>query len=350
MPEEYNPGGYSNQETDEIRRLVTIDKVTNLRPIPDADSIEQVNVRGWNIVTKIGEFKEGDQCVYFEIDSLLPVDDERFAFLAPRGTRNVNDRLYHRLKTAKLREVYSQGLALPLSLFPELAEDVSDVPIAQRLGIIKYEPPAILSGGDIKGAFPAYLGQKSDAERVQNLVGVWDAVVAAGPYVPTEKIDGMSMSVFMDEEGDMRVCGRNYEITEGDNIYWRAMRTYSIDSWLKKGQGVQCELYGAGVQRNPLKVNGLHIAVFNFIDSRSYLPRSMWPDEVLAYAVPTLDLEMPATVEDAISQAEGLQSKVAPGQSAEGIVWHQAEGIKVPELGYRPTWKAVNNRYLLKHE
>lgn len=36
---------------------------------------------------KEGELAVGDLVIYFEIDSLLPVDDERFAFLAPRRER-----------------------------------------------------------------------------------------------------------------------------------------------------------------------------------------------------------------------------------------------------------------------
>lgn len=51
--------------------------------------------------------------VYIEIDSKCPETDERFAFLANKKFK---------VKTMKLGKfkVISQGLALPLSLFPEL--------------------------------------------------------------------------------------------------------------------------------------------------------------------------------------------------------------------------------------
>lgn len=63
--------------------------------------------------------------VYIEIDSKCPETDERFAFLANKKFK---------VKTMKLGKfkVISQGLALPLSLFPELqdrniGDDVTEV-------------------------------------------------------------------------------------------------------------------------------------------------------------------------------------------------------------------------------
>ena len=44
-----------------------------IKPIEGADNIELMAVNGWNVIVKKGEFKEGDLCVYFEIDSKLPV-------------------------------------------------------------------------------------------------------------------------------------------------------------------------------------------------------------------------------------------------------------------------------------
>ena len=43
-----------------MRNLATIQKVTNIRPIPEADSIEVCDVLGWHVVIKKGEFQEGD--------------------------------------------------------------------------------------------------------------------------------------------------------------------------------------------------------------------------------------------------------------------------------------------------
>jgi len=331
------------------RQLVTVETISDVQPIPDADAIEVVTVRGWRVVVRIGEFEVGDSCVYFEIDALLPMSDPRFAFLTPRGTKEVDGRTYHRLKTARLRGVYSQGLVLPLSAFPELAATHGG-DLAALLGIIKYEPPAVLAGGDIAGLFPEKLGRKTDSERAQNLVAVWDAIVAGGPWLPTEKVDGTSLSVFKDIDGVLHVCGRNYEIAEGDNLYWNAVRANEMDSWLPPGTGVQGEIYGEGIQKNPLRVKGVRVAVFACLTHGEPLGRRFWPEQVAKLAVPMFDLVLPATAEAAIAQADGIESLVAPGRLAEGIVWHHANGLTMPELDYRSTFKVISNRYLVKHD
>ena len=52
--------------------LASIQKVEEVNEIPNADFIEVVKVLNWRVVTKKGEFKPGDLCVYVEIDSLIP--------------------------------------------------------------------------------------------------------------------------------------------------------------------------------------------------------------------------------------------------------------------------------------
>jgi len=197
------------------RRLVTVETITALTPIPNADAIESASVRGWNVVVRKGEFSIGQAVLYFEIDSALPLSDPRFAFLAARGTKILDpgtetERVVHRLKTARLRGVYSQGLVLALTDFPEVtgllqnqplpsllgasADDLATYDWAGLLGVHKYEPPIPLSwAAQVVGEFPSFGAmRKTDSERVQNLTGVWPAILAHGPWQATEKVDGMS--------------------------------------------------------------------------------------------------------------------------------------------------------------
>ncbi|MCH8618212.1 hypothetical protein [Undibacterium sp. TS12] len=90
-----------------MRELVTIRQVSSIKPIVGADAIECASVDGWSVVVKKNEFKPGDACVYIEIDSFLPLQDERFAFLAKNKT-SCNDREGTRLRTVKLRGQISQ--------------------------------------------------------------------------------------------------------------------------------------------------------------------------------------------------------------------------------------------------
>lgn len=94
------------------RALAYIVEVDEIRPIPNYDRVEHARVGGWwVIVSKNDNIKPGDRCVYFEVDSLCPGNDERFKFLEKR---------HYKVKTLKMCGVYSQGLLMPVSLFPEL--------------------------------------------------------------------------------------------------------------------------------------------------------------------------------------------------------------------------------------
>jgi len=89
------------------RKLVSIQKIKSIEPIDGADKIEKATVLGWSCVVRKGEFKEGDLCVYFEIDSVLP--RESWSDFLFKG--NDKKKSNFRLKTIKLRGQVSQGLS-----------------------------------------------------------------------------------------------------------------------------------------------------------------------------------------------------------------------------------------------
>ncbi len=111
--------------------------------------------------------------MYFEVDSILPGADERFKFLEKsfkdHSTETGQLVFGHRLKTIRLKGQISQGLALPLTLFPEITSDELDTDLTNLLKIQKYEIPQSSRGSQgqrtgPKRAFPSYL-RKSDQER-----------------------------------------------------------------------------------------------------------------------------------------------------------------------------------------
>src|SRR6218665_107411 len=142
-----------------MRKLASIQRIKHLESIEGADAIEKAYVLGWQLVVKKGEFKEGDLCVYCEIDSLLP-DKPEFEFLKPRGMR---------IRTVRLRGEISQGIAFPLSVLPADFEVTEDADCTDVIGVVKYEPPipACLSG-IAKGQFPSFI-PKTDETRIQVL-------------------------------------------------------------------------------------------------------------------------------------------------------------------------------------
>lgn len=94
------------------RKLASIQIIKDLQPIAGADAILLATVLGWQCVVRKGEFNIGDRCIYFEIDSILPVT------LWNEHLRKGSDKDKPlRIRSIRLKNTLSQGLALPFSLF-----------------------------------------------------------------------------------------------------------------------------------------------------------------------------------------------------------------------------------------
>lgn len=301
-------------------------------------------------MAKRGEFQAGQNCVYFELDCFLPSSEPAFAFLIPRGQVTRGDGVQgHVLRTAKLRGVYSQGLALPLSAFGERLANLPDgADVTELLGIEKWEPP-IPAGAEILGAFPSQLAAKTDAERVQNLADAWPVIMQhPGGWFATEKIDGTS-ATFGKQDGQFIVASRNWQIAN-TGAQARITQTLQLEVLLQEGEAIQGELFGAGIQGNPLKLTNVRFAAFAFWRNRESIAMAQWPSWVAALAVPHRpEFELPATIEAVVSQADGIRSALNPAQLAEGIVWHARNGQLLDALDRRSSFKSISNKWLLKH-
>jgi RNA ligase (TIGR02306 family) len=343
------------------RKLATVERIVRTAPIEGADNIELAFVRGWQLVTqKSNNFKPGDLVVYFEIDSFIDVDDYRFEFLAERGIRTDADgRKGHVLKTIRLRGQYSQGLILPLAEFPELNIDWDEVEpgtdVSEQLNVIKWEPPipANLSG-QVRGYLPGWIS-KTDEERIQNLppeiFGYLD-----DKWIATEKIDGSSMTVYVTGT-DVGVCSRNLNLKESDtNTLWQMAREYDLFEIERHfqfdiGVAIQGEVFGEGIQKNPLGIKGQRFRVFNVIVDGVKLPRIVWPAALIELGVPVYpDMKPPTDLDDALAQVENLQSLITPERKAEGVVWRNQESVYIDELNIPASFKVISNKYLLKHD
>ena len=188
-----------------MRKLASIQTVTSIEAIPNADAIERFRVLGWWIVGKKGQVRAGDRVVYCEIDSLLPERPE-FEFLRSNSFKPAlmdGDTLIQpagfRIKTIKLRGQVSQGICFPLTILPpdgtyEVGDDVTD-----RLGIIKYEPPAPVGmSGRVRGPFPGFL-PRTDETRIQVLEPVLQQYRGQTFFI-TEKLDGTSFTAFLRDD------------------------------------------------------------------------------------------------------------------------------------------------------
>lgn len=119
------------------RRLATIQKISEIRPIPGADRIQVALMEGlgWECVIKKDEFNVGDLVVYCEVDSVLP-DEPDFEFLRERKFR---------IRIIKLQKQVSMGLILPTTVLNGKMKpnDIKkDVDVTEILGVTKYLSPS----------------------------------------------------------------------------------------------------------------------------------------------------------------------------------------------------------------
>ena len=194
-----------------MRSLSTIQEITDVRPIENADNIELVHIKGWQCVAKKGEFRKGDLCVYCEVDSFLPID-ERYEFLRKTSYRK-NEFMGEgfRIKTLTMRGELSQGLALPLSEFPEIPPQAG-LDVTEALGVRKWEMPETISSSGVEIGNKPFGIPTTDETRLQSMPEFLEAFSGL-PYYITTKMDGTSCTVYC-KNGKVGVCGRNFEYKE----------------------------------------------------------------------------------------------------------------------------------------
>jgi hypothetical protein len=269
------------------RALAHIEKIEWIKPIEGADNIELIGVLGWVCISKIGEFQPGDLAVYIEIDSKCPENDNRFKFLEPK---------HYKIKTMKLGKFkcYSQGLAMPVSMFPELGgKDIgTDVTNDLKITYSSEEDQKRKSSGtadpnakyksmaarhqklakkkwfrwlmkrswgrkllfiffgkkkDKPKDFPSWI-VKTDEVRIENCPFYLES---DEPWIKTEKADGTSCTYAVNKlkknglskksKYEFIVCSRNVrqvdqtqECYHDTNIYWDLAFKYNIKDILEK--------------------------------------------------------------------------------------------------------------------
>ena len=338
------------------RKLATIRKISNIRPITGADSIELATVDGWSVVVaKNANHKVGDLVVYCEVDSFLPIQPE-FEFLRKSSFKKMRNLEGFRLKTLKLRGELSQGLLIKLEDVRSIIERKSLVnvtffegdDITELLGIIKYEQPLPAQlEGKVKGFFPSFL-QKTDEERIQNLVEEYEKFKFGDfKFYATEKLDGSSATFYL-SKGIFGVCSRNLELLETEeNSFWKVARQMDIENKLLKTKlnvAIQGELIGEGIQGNPYNISGQTVRIFNvfLIDEQRKMNLNEFKkflQEIELDSVPIIDnFKLPDTIEDLLKLSEGkssLNSNV------------EREGYVVRSLDMKISFKCISNKFLL---
>jgi hypothetical protein len=386
------------------RALAYVAEIAEIQPIPNYDRVEHARINGWwVIVSKADNFIPGTKCIYFEVDSHVPEDDERFAFLEKR---------HYNVKTLKMCKVFSQGLIMPMSAFPEVPADAEiNTDVTDLLHITyavaednqrksgKVDPNAkymsmkarhknffqnkyvkkmwkypwfrkvcfffLGKKKDNPKSFPTNFQyvHKTDEERVENMPWV---LKDKSPLIVTEKLDGTSCTYILERlkrgKFEFYVSSRNVRQLRPEqvcyhdsNIYWELAQKYDIENKMKQylidhpdldyiciqGEGV------GSVQGNPLKLRDNKLFVFNLITSdegrwNSLDGRAVVQDNWGIPWVPILDdsYVLPDDMEDFKVYATA-KSVVNPDVMREGVV------LRNPETGL--SFKNVSREYLMKH-
>lgn len=339
------------------RKLASVQRIREIKPIEGADAIELAVINSWQVaVAKSVGHKVDDLVVYCEIDSFLPIREE-FEFLRKSSYKKMGDQEGFRLKTIKLRGEVSQGLIVPIHVLPllEMVHEGQDV--TEMLGIVKFEQPipeipAELSG-KVKGYFPSFI-RKTDEERVQNLTkeyAQW-AVTSEHKFYAAEKLDGSSATFYI-KDGEFGVCSRNLELAEdpeSKNTFWKVADELDLKAKmvsLNRNICLQGELIGEGIQGNRYKLAGQTVRFFNAFDIDKQEKIHIGHLATICYdlklqTVPIFEnFVLPTTPEELVKMADG-KSMLHKDTDREGLV--------IRSLDNTISFKAISNKFLLKHE
>lgn len=382
------------------RELAYIVRVSEAKDLDGYDKVHYVKCLGWWCVAP-KDIKVGDLVVYFEIDSKVPADDARFAFMEKRK---------YIVKPIKICGVVSQGLVLHLSDFKELKDCKDGDFVTDKLHVEKYDPDAaqenkcskqeskasdfkramsrhqkffknpivkylmkykpvrwllarlfVLKKDKDKSKWPDWL-PKTGSERIQNLPHLFGS---KDKYIITEKVDGASTSFILNEKdkymvGSHNVIKNTENGSDGGNYYkcnvWAESGfKYNMESVLRdlkksrklKTVAIQGETYGDGIQKRTysLSHNKHDFVVFHIWLDGVRLSIKDMIDVCDKYNLPHVHVynynyEIPDSVEKVIEDVDNSKSHI-DGRDIEGFVFYSQDG--------QQNFKCVSPNFLLKY-
>jgi RNA ligase (TIGR02306 family) len=330
--------------------------INEVKSIDGADNIELAIINGWNAITKKGEYKVDDLVIVATTDAVIPQelsdDMEVTSYLRKGG----------RVRTVKLRGVYSECLIIPMKYLKDKgAKNIPGTDLMETLGIFKYEPPVkqvqLASGRKIKYKdnpnFQVYY-KFPNSKNVKGLFTEKDIVEITRKIHGTNARYGIvrkSSLSFMDkvkkffrlggewieyeyvygshnvEKGSdsqgfystdvWRTIAEKYNIKEK---LWEFVTNYYKPSDIGSGIIIYGEIYGAGIQKNyEYGLNELKFVGFDLVKNGKYV-------EVLSakYKIKALDLPYVEVL------YKGLWSQEIQDQY---VFNNFIEGTKVPHEG-----------------
>jgi RNA ligase (TIGR02306 family) len=355
---------------DMSRLIVEVCAVERTERHPNADALEIVHVKGWQVCARLGQFAVGARCVYIPPESVLPPTlSARLGvtqYLVPlpadaRGVRAPGGRV----RVARLRGVASYGLIMSADEHPTVPVGTD---VAEFYGITKFEPPPLANDGEALPAVPAF-HPYSSSENFRNfphLLHVGEEVIF------TEKIHGMNsrLGLIQTAEGPTFMAGshgqrrREFDAEGRKSRFWDDL-TDPLRALLTELAGTNRnviafgEIFGSGVQDMVYGLShgrrswcGFDLAV----DGRylDYDERTAW---FTRFGIPTVPIlyRGPFSVERVEDLCTGPTTVCTPASAGkfsfrEGIVMVPVCERYCPELGGsgRLILKAINPDYSMR--
>jgi RNA ligase (TIGR02306 family) len=146
-------------------------RISEIKPIEGADNIELGVIGGWNCIIKKGEYKVDDLVVVATTDAVIPQELS--------DAINVTNYLRkgQRVRTVKLRGVYSECLIIPIGFIPDKYR-YEGADCMELMEIFKYEPPAVQvqlsSGRKIRYSQNPNFGIYYKFPNIKNVKGMFD--------------------------------------------------------------------------------------------------------------------------------------------------------------------------------
>jgi RNA ligase (TIGR02306 family) len=369
-----------------LNSVAFVAKIENIVPIPGADNIEQALIGGWSCIVKKGAHSRGELVICATTDAIIPQtlsDKMGVTGYLRSGTR---------VRTVKLRGVYSECLIIPLHYIKgKLTMGNPDVnegdDVMEKLGISKWEPPVkqiqLASGRKIRYSenpnFHVYY-KFPNMKNVKEMFCEEDAVQITRKLHGTNARYGIvkkkKLSLwdrvkkfFGDEWVDYEWVVGSHNVEKGSdsqgfydtNVWYKIADDYKIKEslWyyvknviankeaIGSGVVVYGEIYGAGIQKNyEYGLKDIKFAAFDLTVNGVYQPTHFALDEIKIWlGLP----HVPVLYTGLWSQA--IQDKYVFNNFIEGTkVPHEGVVVKHVSGERNKVAKVINPDYLIYGE
>ena len=193
--------------------VVDLCEIAEVNCHENSDNLELIVVKGWQCISKKGQYKVGDKVVFIPPDAILPI-----SLAEELGVRNyLVGSNKDRVKCVRLRGEMSFGLLIdpPANENFEVGDDLS-----KHFGIVKFEPPVRATDGNAAPDDP-YFPNYTNIENMRNFVGVFEE---GEMVVVSEKLDG----------GNDRIARTSTITEDGENVFVSLSRGFKTPEGEKR--------------------------------------------------------------------------------------------------------------------